>query len=413
MDRIQLAQKLRDARENRGLRQDEAAEALGLPRTAIVKIEAGERSVSTFELAALANLYSRTITEFFAGYTPEEDDLLVALYRLAPGLKEPSQTRREVLRVMDICRDGVALTSLLGSDPQVGPPSYRPPSPRNAMTAVNQGTMAAEAERERLGLGKAPAGDLAELISSQGVWASGASLPPEMSGLFIRHSSIGMAILVNQDHTCARKRFSLAHEYAHTLLDRDRSVTISTRDNSDELIEKRANAFAAAFLMPRAGVETQLSLAGRGLPSRQDQPVYSVADDRGIASTGRPPLGSQDIGYQDVAAIAHHFGVSYQAAAYRLQSLDAIKRRECEALLEKEGFGTRYVRLLDRNSDREEAGSPRGERDDGNLVRQVGRLAVEAYRREEISRGRLLDVAKRLALDGKKLLELAEAARRG
>lgn len=412
MDPVQLGKKLRGARENRGLRQEEAATAMGLPRTAIVKIEAGERAVSTFELAGLANLYCRPIAEFFAGYEPQEEDLLVTLYRLAPGLKEPPQLRADVLRVVDTCREGMAIASLLGSVPQGGPPRHEHPPPRNAITAVHQGTGAAEEERNRLGLGRVPVGDLAELISSQGIWASGGHLPSDVSGLFIRHSSIGMAVLVNQEHAGPRKRFSFAHEYAHALLDRDRSVTVSTRDNSDDLIETRANAFAAAFLMPRAGVEAQLAVVGKGVPSRQDQPVYSVAADRGVSTSGRPPPGSQEVTYQDVATIAHHFAVSYQAAAYRLQGLDVIRKRDCDALLEQEDLGKQYVRLLDRNADRQDAGATRGGRDEGNLARQVARLAVEAYRREEISRGRLLDVAKKLEIDGRRLLELAEAARR-
>jgi hypothetical protein len=36
-------------------------------------------------------------------------------------------------------------------------------------------------------------------------------------------------------------------------------------------------------------------------------------------------------------------------------------------------------------------------------------LAMEAYRREEISRGRLLEVGKRLNIDAHDLLTLAEA----
>ena len=45
------------------------------------------------------------------------------------------------------------------------------------------------------------------------------------------------------------------------------------------------------------------------------------------------------------------------------------------------------------------------------LRRQVTRLAIEAYRRDEISRGRLLGLAKSLNIPGAKLVALAEAAR--
>ncbi|MEK7877801.1 MAG: hypothetical protein AAB325_16615, partial [Pseudomonadota bacterium] len=48
---------------------------------------------------------------------------------------------------------------------------------------------------------------------------------------------------------------------------------------------------------------------------------------------------------------------------------------------------------------------------DRELRSQVTRLAIEAFRREEISRGRLLDLGKQLGILGPKLVALAEAAR--
>jgi len=68
-----------------------------------------------------------------------------------------------------------------------------------------------------------------------------------------------MVILVNYTHVHARKRFSYAHEYAHALLDRKRSVIVTMKSNANEWIERRANAFASVFLMPKLGVESILS----------------------------------------------------------------------------------------------------------------------------------------------------------
>ena len=118
---------------------------------------------------------------------------------------------------------------------------------------------------------------ISELIASQGIWASGVTLPDEMSGLFLRHPSIGLAILVNSSHPRGRKRFSYAHEYAHALLDRDRNIVVSSTDNSPEMVERRANAFATAFLMPGSGVFDALRSLSKGLPSRQEQIIFDVA----------------------------------------------------------------------------------------------------------------------------------------
>ena len=47
---------------------------------------------------------------------------------------------------------------------------------------------------------------------------------------------------------------------------------------------------------------------------------------------------------------------------------------------------------------------------DREIVSQVLRLALEGYRREEISRGKLRDLSSLLEIDASELLALAEAA---
>ena len=61
-----LGTRLREAREERRLTQEQAAEAIGSPPTAVADIEAGRRSLSTLELSTLAKLYGRPVADFFA-----------------------------------------------------------------------------------------------------------------------------------------------------------------------------------------------------------------------------------------------------------------------------------------------------------------------------------------------------------
>jgi Zn-dependent peptidase ImmA (M78 family) len=280
------------------------------------------------------------------------------------------------------------------------------------MEAVRQGSSVAAEERKRLDLGDAPIHALPDLLSNQGVWVASTDLPDDMSGLFLRHSSIGMVILVNHDHRRPRKRFSYAHEYAHALMDRDRTAIVSTKENSKDRTETRANAFAAAFLMPEAGVRTYLSSLEKGLPSRQTQLVYDLADNGGMEASGRSVPGSQKIGYQDVASIARYFGVSYQAAGFRLQALDFVNQSERRALIDQEELGNSYLKLLhyrqaiDSPSEKE---APDGDQNQ-ELKSQVVYLAIEAFRREEISSGKLLDLSKKLDVSGRDLVALAQSA---
>ncbi len=410
MDARDLGSRLRSARESRGLSQQAVAQAVGLPRTAITQLEAGSRSVSTLELTRLSELYLRTVADLLQeGPTDEDRDVLVALHRAAPGLEDDPATREQVARCVQLCREGVALARLLGTESRAGPPSYDVRLPRSPGDAVAQGEEAAEQERRRLGLGNVPIADVSELIASQGIWASGVTLPDGMSGLFLRHPSIGLAILVNSSHAKGRKRFSYAHEYAHALLDRHGDVTISSTDNSSETVEKRANAFAAAFLMPRGGMRASLRNLDKGLPSRQDHAVFDAASGGHIEAAQRAPARSQRITYKDNALLAHHFGVSYQAAVYRLKSLRYISGRETGDLLEQERFGRKYLKALGMFADV-------GEREqqrywDRELRNEIAHLAIEAYRRDEISRGRVLELSATLRIAGDTLLNLADAAR--
>jgi len=411
IDQQTLATRLKAARTNANLTQEQVAGSLGVTRTALVQLEAGNRAVSTLELARLAGLYGRPISSFFElGQQVAEEDALVALFRAAQVEGQELPWQSEVSRYLGICRAGVELERLLDRPPHVGPPSYDLPNPRNVMDGVEQGQSVAEQERRRLSLGHNPIPDLSDLINSQNIWASGAKLPDQMSGLFLRHSSIGLFILVNFDHPRARKRFSYAHEYAHALLDRDQAATVSLEGDRKKLTEVRANAFAASFLLPRTGVWAFLHSRFKAGPSLTEQTVYDPSaekDGEEIRAMRRAAPRSQSLTYEDVAALAHHFGVSYQAALFRLKSLMIVNEAEFADLRDKEDFGRRFLDLLQVLEDLEGHDNRTPDRE---IVSQVVHLALEAYRREEVSQGKLRDLSTLLGFSAKDLLALAEAA---
>ena len=130
----------------------------------------------------------------------------------------------------------------------------------------------------------------------------------------------------------------------------------------------------------------------KGLPSRQEQTVFDVATGGHIDTHRRLPARSQRINYKDIAMLARHFGASYQAALFRLKSLGHITHRESLELLAQEDLGRQLLRELSMFSDVEEPEKPQYR--DRELRSEVAHLAIEAYRREEISRGRILELSK-------------------
>ena len=80
-ERTNLAAKLKAAREYLGLSQEEVAEMLKLPRSAISLIAKGDRKVDALELKKLAHIYQRS-AHYFTG-TPETADLQEQVAHLA------------------------------------------------------------------------------------------------------------------------------------------------------------------------------------------------------------------------------------------------------------------------------------------------------------------------------------------
>ncbi len=412
MNAADLGARLRAARKSRHLNQQDVAEALDISRSAVSQLEAGNRSVSTLELKQLAETYCLPVSDLLneePGEEREERDVTADLFRSAPELGADPTSRLQVSLCLHLCREGVVLRQLMGVEPGSGPPVYEVRFPGTPGEAVMQGEDVADQERNRLGLGNAPVSDVSELIVSQGIWASGVTLPGDASGVFLRHPSIGLATLVNSSRSKNRMRLSFAHEYAHALLDRSRDISISSTDNSSEIVEQRANAFASAFLMPGDGVQAYLRSLGKGRPSRLDHIIFDTAGGGCFEATQRPPARSQRVTYKDCAMIANHFGVTYRAAIFRLKSLHHISDRECDAILDRERFGRMYLKTLGILSDvgkREQQ-----QYQDRELRNEIAHLAIEARRRDKVSGARILELSKSLRIPGDTLLNLAEAAR--
>lgn len=104
-DRQTLGERLRIAREYVGLKQDDVARHLSIPRSALSHIEAGQRKVDALELARMAKLYQRTVDWFTGEESPPETELpkdVAHVARAAASLS--SQDRQELARFADFLK---------------------------------------------------------------------------------------------------------------------------------------------------------------------------------------------------------------------------------------------------------------------------------------------------------------------
>lgn len=400
VSRQELGRRLRVAREARGLTQEDVAEHLDVSRPTVAQMELGNRAVTSLELDRLARLYGRDLREFLVDDNFQEHDALAALFRADSDVAQQSHVVDALRTCVTIGREVTNLERLLGIDREGGAAAvYRLPPPRTRWQAVQQGERVAGQERQRLGLGFAPLGSLAELLETQSVRTALIDLPDDVSGLTMADPAIGVFVVANRLHAAVRRRFSLSHEYAHALLDRDRLGTVSRSTERNDLLEVRANAFAATFLLPTEGVRQFMTLIGKGGPSRQRADVF---DEGGVVeASSRTAPKSQDTQMYDVAELAEHFGVSRLATLYRLRNLRLLADAEFEHLKQHEdiGHGRAIARMLQLPEiDEEEA------RDE--YRHRFLSLALEAFRRDEISRGKLSELVNMIGLGEIELADL-------
>lgn len=405
-----LGAHLRMVRKRQGMSQQAAAEALGVTRAAIAHMESGKLSVTAIEIIKLATTQKCAEMALLGiDVSLSLDDLHGMLLRELPELKGENKAGIEMRRAISLCQEGSLVRGFLGRPIEPGIPSYASRMTK-AVDAIRQGEAAAEAERHRLGLGEAPVPNIAELLCGQGIWAMATELPGELSGVFACHPSIGLMTLANRKHRHVRRRFSHSHEYAHALFDRDTFVTATRKSGSADLKEIRANSFAAAFLMPRDGVEKQLELMGKGLPSRRTHILYDVANDSSSKAVALPRPRSQSISFTDVAAMTRHFGASYEAVVWRLLNLAHIDAKDCKALLQEKGLGKRYADLIGTAGQAEGGQGP--DASFREMHAQLASLAVEAHRQGKISQGRVMKIGRDLQIDSMEFLEMAAVSRR-
>jgi hypothetical protein len=194
------------------------------------------------------------------------------------------------------------------------------------------------------------------------------------------------------------------------------TIRVCMKANANELIERRAAAFATAFLLPASGVVETVRGLGKGQPGRHVQWIFDAATERSVRAEERSTPGSQVITYLDVAWIAHQFGTAYRLTVSRLLGQALISDADSTRLLKPKlvELAGEWVTLFSSRAATPHPGYAIFVLSD--LKAEHTHMAVEAYRRGLITKADLLEEAVTLSLrvpglSEAKLLEFAEAAR--
>jgi Zn-dependent peptidase ImmA (M78 family)/DNA-binding XRE family transcriptional regulator len=398
----ELGRRLKSARESMQITQEAAARKLGVSRVALALIEGGKRPVNTTQLEKLAELYGRRLEDFLvAGDKPEK----VALrFRVAEELigRVGRSTFEPVIRRL---REYTQLERLLGLDAKYRHPvKYEFPEPASVWDAIKAGQEIAESERQRLLLGGRPIKDIAGLLEIQGIRLLDMDMDPDISGLFMCDEETGLTILANPRHHAFRHAFTLAHEYCHVLVDRDRALLVSSGKSGKDLVEVRANAFAAAFLLPKAGVEEFFERIGKTGGTRTVLAIDGAKEPH--EAEQRRTAKSIAIRLYDVVHLQHHYGVSWNATVYRLQNLGIITKDECQDLLSK-SEEAKALRKLIKVDAPDTAREKTFETHDFNM--RFFCLAVDAFCQELISHSRLKELLAMIGVGDAELKEMLKA----
>jgi hypothetical protein len=232
----------------------------------------------------------------------------------------------------------------------------------------------------------------------------------------MQHSSIGSVIVVNANLDAARQRLTIAHGYAHAVIEPSGTIRVCTHANAKELIERRADAFAGALLLPASAVQETVRAMGKGQPSRRVQWVFDTTTEHSVRAEERSTPGSQVLTFLDAAWIAKRFGVDYKVAISRLLGLALLSDADVKRLLRPKfvELAGEWLTLFRSRSATPHPAYPVSVLSDLNA--EWAYIAVEAFRRGLITKADLADDAVTLSLlvpglSGTKLLEFAEAAR--
>lgn len=237
--------RLRQARVAAGLSQAELGGRTGLDRTAVSRIESGERQIDALELRSLSEALHVPLPHLVSA-APEA----IVSRRSALG-DSPDAASRSSFR-LDLALEGHLRDARMLSDlGHLAVPGR--PDPAVVRDGEQARALAIRA-RQRLGLDDEPLGAMARVCEQLGLLIL--VVADDADGASLQDETMGVAVLGSRAEP-GRRRATAAHELGHHLLGDAYSSDLgiaTSRDDRERLLE----CFAAELLLPRSAVRRTL-----------------------------------------------------------------------------------------------------------------------------------------------------------
>ena len=237
-----IPERIKEAREARGFTLEGFAEVLGVTRQAVAQFETGQTSPSGETMAKIIAETAQPLP-FFTQAPARAGSPLVPFWRSLKRM-ELHHRKRIATRlkwVGDVC----SLVERFIDLPAVDLPSieFDP-----EVFDEDKIELAAESLRQHWGLGRGPIRDLATIMEAHGIVIVREPVEcADMDAVSCWIEGRPIVLLSDEVESGPRDLFNLAHELGHIVLHAGVEVT----SQNLALIEKHANRFAGAFLLPR------------------------------------------------------------------------------------------------------------------------------------------------------------------
>lgn len=240
----EVGERIAEARLASDMSQGDLASEVGLDRTAMVRIEAGDRRVSALELSRLAQALGVPLAHFLsrppaplvsrrAALDDVSDEATRASYRLDAWLEQHARNA-----------DWLITEGFL-TPPQLDPSLQRKEG------QVDPGALATAA-RKALGKPTGPLGPMADVVEQLGLFLT--VVDESAEGASLLQNGYGVAVISGEAQP-GRRRWTAAHELGHHLLQDEYHSDAGVAAGRDER-ERQIDRFAECFILPAQDVQS-------------------------------------------------------------------------------------------------------------------------------------------------------------